>query len=104
MHHKLWTRTEHRDSALSEDRPFPTAYDAALQTAKMAITCTGYRRAIQLLLVNRHNQHSNRKIFENSLSLRLAPECDAARGHRRSGGPDPAEGYATNDLHTHVPD
>jgi hypothetical protein len=29
--------------ALSEDRRFATAYNAALQTAKMAIVCTGYR-------------------------------------------------------------
>ena len=32
-------------SALSEDRRFATAYNAALQTAKMAITCAGYRIA-----------------------------------------------------------
>ena len=30
---------------LSEDRRFATAYNAALQTAKMAITCAGYRIA-----------------------------------------------------------
>lgn len=29
--------------ALSEDRKFATAYNAALQTAKMAIACAGYR-------------------------------------------------------------
>jgi hypothetical protein len=29
--------------ALSEDRRFATAYNAALQTAKMAIACAGYR-------------------------------------------------------------
>ena len=29
--------------ALSEDRRFVTAYNAALQTAKMAIACAGYR-------------------------------------------------------------
>jgi hypothetical protein len=29
--------------ALSEDRRFATAYNAALQTAKMAIACDGYR-------------------------------------------------------------
>ncbi len=29
--------------ALSEDRRFATAYNAALQTAKMAIACSGYR-------------------------------------------------------------
>jgi len=32
-------------SALSEDRRFATAYNAALQTAKMAIACAGYRVA-----------------------------------------------------------
>ncbi len=31
--------------ALSEDRRFATAYNASLQTAKMAIACTGYRVA-----------------------------------------------------------
>jgi hypothetical protein len=31
--------------ALSEDRRFATAYNAALQTAKMAIACEGYRIA-----------------------------------------------------------
>jgi hypothetical protein len=31
--------------ALSEDRRFATAYNAALQTAKIAIACTGYRIA-----------------------------------------------------------
>src|SRR5208283_3678094 len=31
--------------ALSEDRQFATAYNAALQTAKMAIACAGYRVA-----------------------------------------------------------
>jgi hypothetical protein len=32
-------------SALSEDRRFATAYNAALQTGKMAIACAGYRIA-----------------------------------------------------------
>ena len=32
--------------ALSEDRRFATGYNAALQTAKMAIACAGYRIAI----------------------------------------------------------
>ena len=31
--------------ALSEDRRFATAYNAALQTAKMAMACAGYRIA-----------------------------------------------------------
>lgn len=31
--------------ALSEDRRFATAYNAALQTAKRAIACAGYRIA-----------------------------------------------------------
>jgi hypothetical protein len=31
--------------ALSEDRRFATAYNAALQTAKMAVACAGYRVA-----------------------------------------------------------
>jgi hypothetical protein len=31
--------------ALSEDRRFATAYNAALQTAKMSIACAGYRIA-----------------------------------------------------------
>jgi hypothetical protein len=31
--------------ALSDDRRFATAYNAALQTAKMAIACAGYRVA-----------------------------------------------------------
>jgi hypothetical protein len=31
--------------ALSEDRRFATAFNAALQTAKMAIVCAGYRVA-----------------------------------------------------------
>jgi hypothetical protein len=31
--------------ALSEDRRFATTYNAALQTAKMAIACAGYRVA-----------------------------------------------------------
>ena len=34
-----------RIPALSEDRRFATAYNAALQTAKMAIACAGYRVA-----------------------------------------------------------
>ncbi|MGA3262439.1 MAG: SAV_6107 family HEPN domain-containing protein [Terracidiphilus sp.] len=32
-------------AALSEDRRFATAYNAALQTAKMAVACAGYRIA-----------------------------------------------------------
>ena len=32
-------------SALSPDRRFATAYNAALQTAKMAVACAGYRVA-----------------------------------------------------------
>ena len=32
-------------SALSADRRFATAYNAALQTAKMAVACAGYRVA-----------------------------------------------------------
>lgn len=32
-------------AALSEDRRFATAYNAALQTAKMAMACAGYRVA-----------------------------------------------------------
>ena len=32
-------------TGLSEDRRFATAYNAALQTAKMAIACAGYRIA-----------------------------------------------------------
>jgi len=32
-------------AGLSEDRRFATAYNAALQTAKMAIACAGYRVA-----------------------------------------------------------
>jgi hypothetical protein len=32
-------------TGLSEDRRFATAYNAALQTAKMAIACAGYRVA-----------------------------------------------------------
>jgi uncharacterized protein (UPF0332 family) len=32
-------------SALSEDRRFATAYNAALQTAKAAVSCAGYRIA-----------------------------------------------------------
>ena len=32
-------------AGLSEDRRFATAYNAALQTAKMAISCAGYRIA-----------------------------------------------------------
>ena len=32
-------------TSLSEDRRFATAYNAALQTAKMAIACSGYRVA-----------------------------------------------------------
>jgi hypothetical protein len=32
-------------AGLSEDRRFATAYNAALQTAKMAIACAGYRIA-----------------------------------------------------------
>jgi hypothetical protein len=31
---------------LSDDRRFATAYNAALQTAKMAIACAGYRLAL----------------------------------------------------------
>lgn len=32
-------------AGLSEDRRFATAYNAALQTAKMAVACAGYRVA-----------------------------------------------------------
>jgi hypothetical protein len=31
---------------LSDDRRFATAYNAALQTAKMAIACAGYQRTL----------------------------------------------------------
>jgi hypothetical protein len=53
--------------ALSEDRRFATAYNAALQTAKMAIACAGYRVAS----VPGHH----RITFEGAkLALRQAPK------------------------------
>jgi len=41
-------------TALSADRRFATAYNAALQTAKMVIACAGYRAAS---MPGHHRQH-----------------------------------------------
>src|SRR5580658_1662132 len=53
---------------LSEDRRFATAYNAALQTAKMAIACAGYRLA--------STQGHHRLTFDGA---RLALGASAAR-------------------------
>ena len=53
---------------LSSDRRFATAYNAALQTAKMAITCAGYRLA--------STQGHHRMTFD---AARLALGASAAR-------------------------
>jgi hypothetical protein len=53
---------------LSEDRRFATAYNAALQTGKMAIACAGYRLA--------GTQGHHRLTFE---AARLALGASAAR-------------------------
>ena len=41
-----------RNAGLSDDRRYATAYNAALQTARMAMACAGYRLASTL----RHHQ------------------------------------------------
>jgi hypothetical protein len=66
--------------ALSEDRRFATAYNAALQTAKMAIACAGYRIAS----VPSHHQMTFEaaKLALGSPSAHLTDYFDACRRKR----------------------
>ena len=63
---------------LSDDRRFATAYNAALQTAKMAIACAGYRLA--------STQGHHRLTFEAArlaLGASAAPALDFFEAGRR---------------------
>ncbi|MGP8251361.1 MAG: SAV_6107 family HEPN domain-containing protein [Terracidiphilus sp.] len=65
---------------LSEDRRFATAYNAALQTAKMAIACAGYRVAS----VPGHHRitFQGTKLALGKPAARLADYFDACRRKR----------------------
>jgi hypothetical protein len=65
---------------LSEDRRFATAYNAALQTAKMAIACAGYRVAS----VPGHHRltFEGAKLLIGKQAERLADYFDACRRKR----------------------
>ena len=66
--------------ALSEDRRFATAYNATLQTAKMAIACAGYRVAS----VPGHHRltFEGAKLALGKPAERLADYFDACRRKR----------------------
>jgi uncharacterized protein (UPF0332 family) len=66
--------------ALSEDRRFATAYNAALQSAKMAIACAGYRIAS----VPGHHRltFAGAKLALGKPAERLADYFDACRRKR----------------------
>lgn len=66
--------------ALSEDRRFATAYNAALQTAKMLIACAGYRVAS----VPGHHRitFESVKLALGSSAAHLADYFDACRRKR----------------------
>jgi hypothetical protein len=66
--------------ALSEDRRFATAYNAALQTAKMAIACAGYRVAS----VPGHHRltFDGAKLTLGNTAAQLADYFDACRRKR----------------------
>ena len=49
--------------ALSEDRRFATAYNAALQTAKMAIACAGYVAPTRSSLARFLHQALSERLF-----------------------------------------
>lgn len=67
-------------SGLSEDRRFATAYNAALQTAKMAIACAGYRVAS----VPGHHRitFESAKVALGKPAAQLADYFDACRRKR----------------------
>jgi uncharacterized protein (UPF0332 family) len=67
-------------AGLSEDRRFATAYNAALQTANMAIACAGYRIAS----VPGHHRltFDGAKLALGKLSEHLADYFDACRRKR----------------------
>lgn len=54
---------------LSDDRRFATAYNAALQAAKMAISCAGYRLA---------SAPGHHRLTFDAARLALGPSADAA--------------------------
>jgi len=66
--------------ALSEDRRFATAYNAALQTAKMAVACAGYRIAS----VPGHHclTFEGAKLAVGKSAVQLADYFDACRRKR----------------------
>jgi hypothetical protein len=66
--------------ALSEDRRFATAYNAALQTAKMAVACAGYRVAS----VPGHHRltFEGAKLAIGKPAVQLADYFDACRRKR----------------------
>ena len=68
--------------ALSEDRRFATAYNAALQTAKMAIACAGYRIAS----VPGHHRltFEGAKLSLGKQAEQLADYFDACRRKRKT--------------------
>lgn len=66
--------------ALSEDRRFATAYNAALQTAKMAIACAGFR--IASLPGHHHLTFEAAKIAVGKPAERLTDFFDACRRKR----------------------
>lgn len=66
--------------ALSEDRRFATAYNAALQTAKMAIACAGYR--IANVPGHHHLTFEAAKIAVGKPAEQLADFFDACRRKR----------------------
>jgi uncharacterized protein (UPF0332 family) len=67
-------------AALSEDRRFATAYNAALQTAKMAIACAGYRVAS----ASGHHRltFEGAKLALGQSAIQLADYFDACRRKR----------------------
>lgn len=68
--------------ALSEDRRFATAYNAALQTAKMAVACAGYRIAS----VPGHHRltFEGAKLAIGKPAVQLADYFDACRRKRNA--------------------
>ena len=65
---------------LSEDRRFATAYNAALQTAKMAIACAGYR--IASVLGHHRLTFEATKLALGKQAERLADYLDNCRRKR----------------------
>jgi hypothetical protein len=67
-------------AVLSEDRRFATAYNAALQTAKMAVACAGYRVAS----ASGHHRltFEGAKLALGKSAIHLADYFDACRRKR----------------------